>query len=298
MEKVHTLRGIVCTIAGSACWGFSGTCSQYLFTYKDADSGWLTMVRMISAGIILILFGIPKYKNQFYGIIKNKSDLKALLLFSAAGLLTCQYAYLTAVANSNAGTATVLQYLEPVIVMLFVCLRTGRRPSLKETVSVCLALFGVFLIATGGDVTSLAISGKGLFWGIAAAVAASACAIMPVNIINKWGSTVVTGYAMLFGGIFLFILTGWHTSAPTLDIEVLACTTVTVVLGTAVAFTLFLRGISDIGPVKGAIIGSVEPVSAAFFSFALLGTPFTLIDAAAFICILSAVPLLTYKIKN
>ncbi len=285
-------------MAGAVCWGFSGTCGQYLFTYKGIEPGWLTMVRMITAGFILIIFGMPKYGPQFLGILKNKSDLKTLIIFSAAGLMTCQYAYLAAVANSNAGTATVLQYLEPVLVMLFVCLRVRKAPSGKETAAVILALAGVFLIATGGNIKTLAISGKGLFWGLAAAAAASACSIMPVGIIRKWGSTAVTGYGMLFGGVFLLILTGWRSEAPALDAEALAGIAVISVVGTALAFTLFLRGLSDIGPVKGTIIGSVEPVSAALFSLAWLGTPFTLTDAAAFACILSAVPILTWGAKS
>ncbi|MBQ3032988.1 MAG: EamA family transporter [Deferribacterales bacterium] len=290
----HLIRGIICTLAGAVCWGFSGACGQYLFTYKNIEPDWLTVVRMITAGLILITFGMPKYGPQFLGILKNKSDRKRLVIFSIFGLMTCQYSYLTAVANSNAGTATVLQYLEPILVMIFVCFRIKKAPSSKEITAVILAVIGVFLIATHGNIHSLAISGKGLLWGLMAAITAAACSILPVNIIRRWGSTVVTGYGMLIGGIFLFVATAQWNTPVLLDMESIAGIAIISIVGTAAAFTLFLRGVSDIGPVKGTIIGSVEPVSAAIFTFIWLNTSFTLMDAVAFVCILSAVPILTY----
>ena len=296
--STHTVRGIICTILGAVCWGFSGACGQYLFTYKNIEPDWLTVVRMIIAGSILIVFGMPKYGPQFLGILKNKTDRKQLIIFSIIGLMTCQYSYLTAVANSNAGTATVLQYLEPILVMIFICFKLKKSPSTREISAVILAVIGVFLIATHGNINTLAISGKGLIWGLLAALTASACSIMPVRIIQKWGSTVVTGYGMLIGGLFLLIATRqWNTSVH-FDIETIVGIAVITIIGTALAFTLFLRGLSDIGPVKGTIIGSIEPVSAAVFTFIWLNTPFTLIDGLAFICILSAVPILTYGIKK
>lgn len=49
-------KGIMCTLLGDIYWGFSGTCGQYLFIYKNMESGWLTMVRMnrYSHGIYFI----------------------------------------------------------------------------------------------------------------------------------------------------------------------------------------------------------------------------------------------------
>ena len=54
MNGQKTLRGTVCAILGGVCWGVSGTVGQYLFTQKGIDSGWLTVVRMLCAGAILL----------------------------------------------------------------------------------------------------------------------------------------------------------------------------------------------------------------------------------------------------
>ena len=54
-------RGIVCTLVGGIGWGFSGACGQYLFTYQDVRPDWLTVVRMVIAGILLCVAFIPTH---------------------------------------------------------------------------------------------------------------------------------------------------------------------------------------------------------------------------------------------
>ena len=64
---------------------------------------------------------------------------------------------------------------------------------------------------------------------------------------------------------------------------------VTVLLGTAVAFTAFLWGVDRIGPVKASLIGSLEPVAATAFSAFIMGTPYTGVDIVGMGLIVGAV---------
>ena len=73
MEKGgHTTRGIICTTLGAVLWGVSGTCSQYLFTYKGVDSNWLTVVRMISAGILLLAVALVTRRKELLGALSSR----------------------------------------------------------------------------------------------------------------------------------------------------------------------------------------------------------------------------------
>ena len=45
-----TMKGVLCTVLGGMCWGFSGSCGQFLFATYGLDARWLTTVRMLSAG--------------------------------------------------------------------------------------------------------------------------------------------------------------------------------------------------------------------------------------------------------
>ena len=89
----------------------------------------------------------------------------SLLIFALIGLFLNQFAYLTAIQETNAGTATVLQYVCPVGILIYSCINNKVAPTLGEIVSIILAIGGTFLIATHGQLDQLSITPTGLFWG-------------------------------------------------------------------------------------------------------------------------------------
>ncbi len=291
-------KGIVCTLLGGICWGFSGTCGQYLFTYKNIEAGWLTMVRMILAGLILISICIAKKDKNLVEIWKNKRDILRLLAFSLCGILVSQYTYLTAIYYSNAGTATVLQYLNPIMIMLLVCFATRKLPNKIEATCIVLSVAGTFLIATHGNINTLSISPQGLFWGILSAVGAVLYSLIPGKIVLRWGTMLVTGYAMLIGGISFGILSGYWKKEITYDMGTILGVLAITIIGTAMAYTLYMKGISEVGAVKASMLASVEPVAATLFSIVWMKTPFAFIDLIGFVLILTTVFLLSKKPKK
>ena len=64
---------------------------------------------------------------------------------------------------------------------------------------------------------------------------------------------------------------------------------ITVVLGTAVAFTAYLWGVDRIGPVRASLVGSLEPIAATAFSALIMGTNYTIIDRVGILLIVGAV---------
>ena len=68
----HMMRGIVCALAGSVCWGFSGTCAQLLMGDYGASAYWITCVRMLISAVF------------FLGVVFVK-DWRSLGLYSAIG---------------------------------------------------------------------------------------------------------------------------------------------------------------------------------------------------------------------
>lgn len=290
--RQNTVKGILYTVFGGILWGFSGTCGQFLFMNYGVDASWLTTVRMIGAGIVLILVGFLKDRKAMAGIWKDRRDALRLILFSVAGLMFCQLAYMKAISYSNAGTATVLQYVGPVLIMVVSCVLSGKLPNRREVAAIFLAVLGTFLLATHGDIGSMVLTTKGLTWGLLAAVGVALYTMLPVGIIRKWGSIPVVGYAMLIGGAVLGIGGRvWRDAVP-LDLPGMAAMAAIVIVGTVIAFTMYLQGVKEIGPVKGSMLASTEPVSATVFMVVWLHSSFGLMDFAGFVCIMTTVFLL------
>lgn len=282
-------RGILLCGAGAVTWGMNGVVSQFLFMNYTVDSSWLTAFRMVSAGIILFLMFFPKHHTQFKGILCDPISLRHLLIFSICGLLFCQYAYLTAIQHSNSGTATVLQTLSVVLMAIYLAIRFHRKPSLRENISVILAVLGVYLVATDGNPATMILSPLGLFWGMAAAVGALVYPLLSQGLAIQWGAPPVNSIGMIIGGtIFTLSTQIWHLT-PDLDMYGWLAIAFISIVGTAISFSTFIQGIRLIGPMKATLIGTLEPVIASILSALWLGTTFTGIEIIGFICIITTV---------
>ena len=92
----------------------------------------------------MVLLSYIKSKEQFLAFLKDKSSLFSLLLFSLFGLFLNQLAYLSAIQETNAGTATVLQYVCPVGILAYTCIKDKVAPTIAEILSMILAIGGTF----------------------------------------------------------------------------------------------------------------------------------------------------------
>lgn len=292
-EKQHLKRGSVLTITGGILWGISGTCGQYLLQVKGLSSDWLVPVRLLCAGVLLLFLCYMKQGNQIFAPLKNKKDGADLLIFGMVGMSMCQYTYFTAIEYSNAGTATVLQYIGPVLIMLYVSARAGKIPGRYEILAAILAMAGTFLLATHGKPGNLVISDKALFWGLCSAAALAVYTTQPGRLLKKYGSMVIAGWGMFIGGILLSLIFRPWEKTLLLDTQAILGMGFIILFGTVTAFAFYLEGVNRVGPKKGSLLASVEPVSATIFSVLFMEVSFGMLDLLGFACIISTIFLLT-----
>lgn len=292
-EKQHLKRGSILTISGGILWGISGTCGQYLLQVKGLDSDWLVPIRLLCAGILLLFLCYIKQGKQIFATWKSKKDGADLLIFGMVGMSMCQYTYFTAIGYSNAGTATVLQYIGPVLIMLYVSARAGKIPGRYELLAAVLAMAGTFLLATHGKPGNLVISDKALFWGLCSAAALAVYTTQPGRLLKKYGSMVIAGWGMLIGGILLSLIFRPWEKHLFLDTQAVFGMIFIILFGTVTAFVFYLEGVNRVGPKKGSLLASVEPVSATIFSVLFMGISFGMLDLLGFACIISTIFLLT-----
>lgn len=290
MGKEAAAKGILLTLTGGTLWGFSGTCGQFLMQEKCLISDWLVPLRLLTAGSLLLLICFLKEGGRIFDIWRK--DKAGILIFGILGMSMCQYTYFTAIGASNAGTATVLQYTGPVLILIYLSLRHKRMPRPIELLAIFLAVLGTFFLATHGNPGAMVLSGKALFWGLLSAVALAVYTVQPGELLEKYGSAVVTAWGMLVGGGMLCgIFRPWRIPAA-VDGQVMLGMAAVVILGTVLAFSCYMEGIRCVGPKKGSLYASIEPVSATIFSVMWMKEAFGFMDLAGFACILSTIFLL------
>ena len=294
----HVLRGAVCALLGGAAWGFSGTCAQLLLDSFGIPALWVTCVRLAIAAVVFMLLAVVMNGKTLRACLRDVRSLVQIFLFAVFGVVFTQMSYLLAISHTNAGTATVIQQIGLVIIMVITCLRFRRGPKPREVAGLVFALAGVFIIATQGNPGSLSISGSGLFWGVMCGIGLACYTLLPERVLGKWGSLSVTGLAMLFGGISsACVIRPWIYDVA-LSPEALAALGALVLVGTFLAYLLYLQGVKDAGPVRASLLCCIEPVSAMVISAVWLGTAVSVWDVIGCVLILVMIFLVTGSPKE
>ncbi|HFI0416224.1 TPA: DMT family transporter [Streptococcus suis] len=286
--------GTLITVIAGIAWGLSGVSGQYLMS-RGVSVDMITSLRLLVSGLFLVGLAYATAKEQLLAVLKDKNALLGIFIFAMLGLVLNQTAYLQAIYHTNAGTATVLQYLCPILVLAYTCLKDRQVPTGTEIISILLAIVGTFLIATHGQLNELSITPIGLFWGIFSAFTYALYIILPGKLIRLYGSMVVIGLGMLMGGIVVTLgVQTWKQSLP-LDTGTAFGLLGIVGVGTIFAYTAFLKGVSLVGPVNGSLLASIEPIASVFFAVWLVNEQFYTIDFVGMLLILLAVLLISLK---
>lgn len=298
-EKNRMITGTIVTIAGGILWGVSGVCGQYMFQNKGVTAPWLVSVRLVAAGLLMLCYYFLTDREQTLAIWKSKRDRRDVLIYGLLGMMPCQYAYFQTIEWSNAGTATVIQYLGPALIVIWVCFRTKRMPTVQEVIGVILAVIGVFLIATHGNPTTLALSGRALLMGLASAVAVALYTLEPARLQKKYDTPLILAWGMAIGGIALTLISRpWTVKGIQADTEMFTALAFVVVFGTMAGFSLYMTGVKLIGSVKASLYACVEPVSSMILTVLWMKVKFTTLDLIGTLFVIATIIILAIPTKK
>nr|WP_100489461.1 EamA family transporter [Sporolactobacillus pectinivorans] len=284
-------------VCGAMLWGVSGNVAQYLFSAHGINPGWMTSVRMLSAGALFIAAATTVERGKVWKVWTERKSRIGLLIFGTFGMIGAQYTYFEAVAAGNAATATLLQYLNPVIIIVYFLIKWKKRPTGRELSAICLALTGVFLLVTKGHLDQISIAPATLFWGILSAFGGAVYSTQPAALLKKWGAAVIVGWGMIVGGLTMsFFYPPWIFHGQ-LTPETLFGVAFVILFGTLAAFYLYLVSLKFLRPIETSLFGCAEPLSAAVVSVVWLNVPFTALDWLGAACIVSTVVVLSWSRK-
>lgn len=293
MKKNRTVFGAFCGLMTGICWGVSGVFGQFLFETRGVETAWLVPIRLVVAGILLLIYLFFSRREEMKTLLKNRRDFLQTILVGVCGMMMFQFTFFGAVQRSNAGTATVLQYLAPVFVMICVCVRTRRVPKKLETLSIMLAIGGIFLISTHGNIHSLVMTPEALAWGIGCAFFMFLDTVLPESLYKRYPSEVVVGWALFIGGVVLCcIFQPWKYTVHW-DMAIVIALFFIIIGGSVAAYLFYANSIKWIGPTKASLFSCVEPVTATVLSAVWLKTSFMWIDLIGFAFILSTIFILS-----
>lgn len=281
--------GMGLAIMGALFWGLSGTSVQFLENAKHLNVEWLLEVRLLVAGILTIMIAYMQDGKRIFDIFKNAKDFGKLLIFGILGIALAQYTYFRAIAISGVGVATVLQYVAPTMIIIYLFLRYFKKPSILELFCIVLAMVGTVCIVMQEGLDISSFNGEAMFWGLVSAASICVYTLQPIELLKKYGTTSIVGFAMFICGILSLAMFQQIDSEAIWDGMTWVGLFTIIILGTVVSFNAYIEGVRRIGAIQGSILSSLEPISAAIFGWALLGNGFTLVGIFGMFCIIATV---------
>ncbi len=267
----NIFKGTIYSLLSGLIWGICGILGEYFFSHYQVSSGWITSMRLLVAGSFVIVLSSIKLRSQLFEIWKNRNNYLPFLAYAILGIFSVQFFFYLCVEYSNATTATILQFISPVFILIYNRIIYKKKASKKAIFYVLTAMLGVFLMATKGDFSKLSITPLALLTGLLSALGVMFNVILPQRFAKKYGFVPTVGWGMIIAGLFSnFLYPVYKISFQVDAISICICLTIAF-LGTAFAFFLSMKAVSLVSPLVVSVVSASEPLSSAILSVLFLG---------------------------
>ncbi len=292
--------GIILVLISGVMWGISGILGQYIFQNSDMDSIQLSIIRQFVSGVLLLLISAIKRDDKLFSVWRSGRKFCSFIFFALTGILGVQLTYFLAIEYSNAATGTVIQFTYIIMILIYTAIVLHNKPKIYETIAVVCAFCGIFLIATHGQLNSLAVSKESLIWGLSSAVCFTIYCLYPQKLYNEFGLINIIGWGSVLSSILLAVVTGTY-SFPKVSADIMLLSLAIAIIGSLFPFVLYGMGIGILGSVKASLFVTVEPITSALLTWICFKTRFVFQDIMGFVLILGAievVSVITFKTKK
>ncbi|WP_139488521.1 EamA family transporter [Brevibacillus dissolubilis] len=294
MDTQTRRTGLFLVITGAIFWGIGGTVAQKLFQQYAIDVNWLVTTRLLIAGFLLLTVQfLVKDRSQIFGVWKTRRTAVHLIIFAILGMLAVQYTYMASIKHGNAAVATLLQYLAPVMIIIYEILRKQSVLTRRDLLTVLLALFGCFFLLTNGSISELSVPTLAIVWGVLSGLTLAFYSLYAVPLLKQYDSLVIVGWAMIIGGTSLsFIHPPWQMNTATMTLEAYLYLLFVIIFGTMIAFWFYIESLQSLSPKESSLLGSLEPLAAVLTTVIWLQEPFGFFQWIGTSCIIGMILLL------
>ena len=296
METKIKLRGMILASLASSLWAVSGISGEILFKKFNFSSDWLVSTRTLISGILLFLIVIFIEKKSVLKPLKNKRDCAGIILFGTAGMYLVQYTYFKTIELSNVSFATILQFTAPFFIFIYESIKNKKVPAVSTVILLLMTILGVIFIATKGNFSNLSVSLEALLLGIISAIMIAFYSTYPKKLLKKYGSITVVGWGMIVGSIISNVIHPIWKIEGDVNIQSIIQVMIVVILGTSIAYLIYIASLNYISSSLAGILTAFEPVLAAILSVAIFGLKFSFIEIVGFLLVFVSIFILEKRL--
>ncbi|WP_170383162.1 EamA family transporter [Ruegeria atlantica] len=267
---------IVLTALAPLVWG-----STYYVTTEYLPAGYpvtMAALRALPAGLLLLVLAPRLPKGIWW-----------LRIFILGALnFTLFWAFLFVAAyRLPGGVAATVGAVQPLIVVFLAALLLGTAIRSASVLAALIGILGVGLLVLGSGIS---LDLVGVIAGVGGAASMAAGTVLT----RKWHPPAplltFTAWQLTAGGLLLVLLAILiEPPLPPLDARNLSGISYLALIGAALTYVLWFRGISRIEPVAVSALGFLSPLSAVLIGWALLGQALTQMQIAGAALVVAAI---------
>ncbi len=275
MTRSKTSLGLVIAVIAALSFGMSGA-----FVKPLLEAGWspaaAVTVRALIGGLVLAPVAAVQLRGRWRTLWAARWRI---LMMGLVGVAATQLVYFAALELIPVNTAILLEYMAPLLLVLWVWARTRRMPRAVVLIGSVVAVAGLVLVVSprGGAqlnpagllLAALATVGCAVYYVVAARPSqglppvafASSGLLLGSLVLGLVSLTGVVPFTMSFGSVRLFdsVVPWW---VPLLVVGVIA---------TALAYATSIAASEMLGSRLASFVGLLEVIAAAFYAWILLG---------------------------
>lgn len=288
-------RGLIFGLVASLTFATSGA-----FLKPLLESGWspaaAVTVRAGIAALVLLPFALLSLRGRWSTVWQARWRILGMGL---VGVAATQLAYFASLQRIPVSTALLIEYLAPVLIVVFVWVSTRRAPRTVVIIGSVVAMGGLALVIGPGAIG--ATDGLGLMFAGLAAVGCAGYYIIAARPSQGLPPVAFAAAGLLLGSITLGIV-GLIGIVPfTADADPVALFGAEVpwwvplvfvaIIGTAVAYASSIAASEMLGSRLMSFVGLLEVVFASVLAWLLLGEALSLLQFVGGAAILAGIAL-------
>ena len=296
MKTKARLRGMLLASLAASLWSISGISGEILFKEFHFSADWLVSVRTAVSGILLLITVVFIEKKSVFKPFKRVEDIIGILLFGIAGIYFVQFTYFRTIELSNVSFATILQFTAPFFIFIYESVKNKKVPSISTVVLLFMTILGVVCIATKGNFSNLTGSREALLIGVVSAIMIAFYSIQPKQLLKRYGSITVVGWGMFVGSIIANVIHPFWKVEGDINFESVIQVIIVVILGTAIAYLIYIASLNYISSSLAGILTAFEPILAAILSVIIFKLTFSPIELLGFLMVFASIFLLQKRL--
>ncbi|WP_285182019.1 EamA family transporter [Rhodococcus sp. MEB032] len=280
---MNSRNGLIFALLSAATFGVSGPFAKSLI-----ESGWspggAVFARVAGGALVMMVIAVA---TQWPRLRQVSTHTRTVLLYGVFAISGVQLCFFNAVQHLSVGVALLLEYLAPIIVIGWVWITKGARPSVQTLLGAAVALIGAAVVI---DVFGSAeISAVGVAWGLAAAACLAVYFVISERADGDLHPVVLaasglTVSAVVIGALGLVGVLPFQFSASNAVVadhlvNVWLPVVVLVLVSTVIAYLTGIAAITLLGPTIGSLVALTEVLCAVVAAWILVGESVTALQA-------------------